>query len=105
MSVRLDREQQNVVRQTVRVGKRMGVSPRVLKAALETLAVEANFRNPKSATDHDSLGAFQQRPSTGWGSPAQVTNVGHAAKSFFKAAKQNEGKTPNAGSLAQSVQR
>ncbi len=105
MSVKLDAEQKNVVRQTVRVGRRVGASPRAIKAALETLATEANYRNPKSATDHDSLGAFQQRPSTGWGSPGQVTNVGHAAKSFFKAAKQNESKYPNAGTLAQSVQR
>ena len=33
--------------------------------------------------DRDSLGVFQQRPSQGWGSPAQVTNVDYAATQFI----------------------
>jgi hypothetical protein len=33
--------------------------------------------------DADSLGLFQQRPSQGWGSPAQVMNPTYAAGKFY----------------------
>ena len=32
----------------------------------------------------DSLGLFQQRPSQGWGTPAQILNPPHAAASFYQ---------------------
>jgi hypothetical protein len=35
------------------------------------------------AVDHDSLGLFQQRPSMGWGTPAQVQNDVYASNKFF----------------------
>lgn len=35
--------------------------------------------------DRDSEGLFQQRPSCGWGSAAEVTNPTHAAKAFLNA--------------------
>ena len=31
----------------------------------------------------DSLGLFQQRPSSGWGTAAQLTDPAHAAKLFY----------------------
>jgi len=34
--------------------------------------------------DRDSLGLFQQRPSQGWGSPAQILDPHYAAASFFR---------------------
>jgi hypothetical protein len=33
--------------------------------------------------DRDSLGLFQQRPSQGWGSPAEVRDPVHAAGRFY----------------------
>jgi hypothetical protein len=33
--------------------------------------------------DRDSLGLFQQRPSAGWGTPAQLTTTTYASKLFF----------------------
>lgn len=98
-------EQRSVLRTIIRVGKQMGASPKVMKAAVETGIVEANLTNPKAATDHDSLGAFQQRPSQGWGTPAQVTNVEHAARSFFQRAIPIHHQYGTAGALAQAVQR
>ncbi len=35
------------------------------------------------AVDHDSLGLFQQRPSAGWGSPAQVKDPTYATNTFL----------------------
>ena len=37
--------------------------------------------------DADSLGILQQRPSTGWGTKAQVTNVVNAAMAFYGVAE------------------
>ena len=34
--------------------------------------------------DRDSLGLFQQRPSQGWGTPAQILDPRFAATSFFR---------------------
>ena len=34
--------------------------------------------------DRDSLGLFQQRPSQGWGTPAQIMSPRHAAAAFYR---------------------
>ncbi|NYI86678.1 hypothetical protein HNR02_000001, partial [Amycolatopsis endophytica] len=34
--------------------------------------------------DRDSLGLFQQRPSQGWGTPAQILNPSYAATQFYE---------------------
>lgn len=36
-----------------------------------------------TALDHDSLGLFQQRPSAGWGTPAQVKDPTYATNTFL----------------------
>jgi cell wall-associated NlpC family hydrolase len=36
-----------------------------------------------TAVDHDSLGLFQQRPSAGWGSPAQIKDPSYATNTFL----------------------
>jgi murein DD-endopeptidase MepM/ murein hydrolase activator NlpD len=43
----------------------------------------SNLGNLGRANDHDSLGLFQQRPSAGWGSPAEVQNPEYAARKFY----------------------
>ena len=43
-----------------------------------------NLGDLGDTNDHDSLGLFQQRPSTGWGTPEQITNPDYATKSFLR---------------------
>ena len=53
-----------------------------LQIAIATAIQESKLVNLDSG-DRDSGGLFQQRPSTGWGSRAQVTNPTLAAQAFF----------------------
>lgn len=81
-------DQVSVARTVVQVGQQMGVPPRGWIIAVATTMQEAGMHNPGdlgARNDHDSLGAFQQRPSTGWGTPAEVMDVAHAARSFYTA--------------------
>ena len=66
----------------IAVGTDLGVSDYGLVIALAAAMQESSLRNLNYG-DRDSLGLFQQRPSMGWGTPAQVTNPVHAAKLFF----------------------
>jgi murein DD-endopeptidase MepM/ murein hydrolase activator NlpD len=43
-----------------------------------------NLGNLGANNDHDSLGLFQQRPSAGWGTPAQVMDPEYAARKFYE---------------------
>ncbi|WP_229789403.1 hypothetical protein [Pilimelia terevasa] len=47
--------------------------------------VPASLRhqNDGTGTDHDSVGVFQQRPSQGWGSVAELMDPHYAAGAFF----------------------
>ena len=65
-------------------GHRMGISKRGQIIAMATALQESNLRNYTHAVDHDSLGIFQQRPSTGWGSPSQITRPTYAAHAFYR---------------------
>lgn len=77
----------------VRVGKSLGVSDYGLVIALAAAMQESGLRNLNYG-DRDSLGLFQQRPSTGWGTPAQLTNPVYASKLFFGGASNpNKGNT------------
>jgi hypothetical protein len=71
----------------VKAAKDMKLPPRAMVMAVACSLQESslhNYGNLGNRNDHDSLGLFQQRPSSGWGSPAQVTNPHHAAQSFLK---------------------
>jgi cell wall-associated NlpC family hydrolase len=73
---------------TVRdVGVALGIPARGHLVALATAMTESGLRN-LSHGDADSLGLFQQRPSTGWGTPAQIMDPVHAATSFYRALEQ-----------------
>jgi len=70
----------------VDAGKAMGLPPRAWTIAVATSLQESNLHNLGhlgSRNDHDSLGLFQQRPSSGWGTPAQVTDPAYAATAFY----------------------
>lgn len=64
-------------------GHRMGISTRGQTIAMATALQESQLINYRSAVDHDSLGIFQQRPSSGWGTPGQLTNPTYAAHAFY----------------------
>jgi hypothetical protein len=44
-----------------------------------------NYNPEGSGSDHDSVGLFQQRPSSGWGSVANLMDPNYAATAFYKA--------------------
>jgi hypothetical protein len=83
---------------------RMNVSPKVRLAAWETAIVESGVKSLDWG-DRDSEGPFQQRPSQGWGSPAQVRDPYYATAQFVRHAQPIEGRYSAPGDLAQAVQR
>jgi hypothetical protein len=83
---------------------RMNVSAKVRLAAWETAIVESGVKALPGGLD-DSAGAFQQRPSMGWGTYEQVTDPFYATAAFVRAAKRIEDQYSNPGDLAQAVQR
>lgn len=77
----------------VAVGRSLGVNEYGIVIALATAAQESTLRNLNWG-DLDSVGLFQQRPSAGWGSVAQLTTPAHSAHLFYGGAKNpNKGKT------------
>jgi murein DD-endopeptidase MepM/ murein hydrolase activator NlpD len=88
------------------VGERMRVPVRGWIIAVATARQESDLINRTTATDHDSLGLFQQRPSMGWGTPEQVTNPEYAAGKFYEALLRVPGwQTMPLTQAAQAVQR
>ncbi|KQX06708.1 MULTISPECIES: muramidase family protein [unclassified Leifsonia] len=77
----------------VAVGRELGVSDQGIVVALAAAAQESGLENVDHG-DRDSLGLFQQRPSTGWGTKAQVRDPLRSTKAFFGgAANPNPGRT------------
>jgi murein DD-endopeptidase MepM/ murein hydrolase activator NlpD len=66
----------------VTVGVRSGVPPRGWVIALATAMQESSLINNPGG-DQDSIGLFQQRPSQGWGTPAQLHDPTYAAGTFY----------------------
>ena len=64
------------------VGKRLGLPDHAVTVALVTALQESGLHN-LSYGDRDSLGLFQQRPSQGWGAPAQILVPRLAAATFY----------------------
>ncbi len=69
-------------RTIVSVGRSLGVPEYGLVVGLAAAAQESGLRN-LGWGDRDSIGIFQQRPSTGWGTPAQILEPTYAARLFF----------------------
>lgn len=98
----LDPEQLGVVNTIVQVGTQMGLSEEYIVGAISAGIVESGLRNLDFG-DRDSLGVFQQRPSQGWGSPEQVTDVAYAARKFYEAMLRADG--ADLGELVANTQR
>jgi hypothetical protein len=87
------------------VARSRGLAPRATVIALATAQQESRLRN-LAYGDRDSLGLFQQRPSQGWGSQAQVQDPVYAAGKFFDGLVRVAGwETGRLTEVAQRVQR
>ena len=68
-------------------GKAMNLPPRAWEIAVATSLQESNLKNLGdlgAQNDHDSLGLFQQRTSTGgWGTADQIMDPAHATNAFL----------------------
>jgi len=87
-SINLSADQLRNARAIVQTGQAMGLQPRAWVIAVSTAMQESkltNLGNLGAANDHDSLGLFQQRPASGWGTPAEINNPTYAATAFYKA--------------------
>lgn len=78
----LDAEQIDNARLIIQIGRELGVPDRGIAIALGTAMQESWIRN-LGWGDRDSLGLFQQRPSTGWGTADQVRDRVRAIKAFY----------------------
>jgi murein DD-endopeptidase MepM/ murein hydrolase activator NlpD len=78
----------------INVGASLKIPPRGWVIAVATAMQESRLSNLGylgNRNDHDSLGLFQQRPSAGWGTPAQVRDPRYAATKFYKKLKPIKG--------------
>ncbi|MGX4654339.1 hypothetical protein ACWCHM_11655 [Micromonospora sp. SCSIO 07396] len=88
--VPLDDAQLANAREIVAEAKRSGVGERGAVIGVATSLQESklyNLGHLGAYNDHDSQGLFQQRPSSGWGTPEQVTDPRYASRAFFGALK------------------
>jgi cell wall-associated NlpC family hydrolase len=87
------------------VGISMGVPAPGETIAIATALQESGLQNLNYG-DRDSLGLFQQRPSQGWGSPAQILTPVYAARQFYSRLLQVPGwRSMSTTDAAQAVQR
>ena len=94
----LDQTQMNNAKAIVDAGKALGLPKQAYIAAvmcslqesrLYNLASYAlpeswSYSNQGGGSDHDSVGLFQQRPSSGWGSIREIMTPSYAATQFYK---------------------
>jgi hypothetical protein len=104
----------------VQIAQERGLPRRAMLIAMMTGMQESSLRNLANPTvpgsldrpnegsgeNFDSLGIFQQRPSQGWGSVAELMNPRYAADAFYKRLlKVSDWETKSLGDAAQAVQR
>lgn len=115
----LTQTQMDNAKTIVDVGAEMKIPDRGLIVAIATAMQESTLLNYANASvpesqnypheavgwDHDSVGLFQQRASTGWGSVAELMTPTYAAKAFYQALLQVPGwQEMSVAWAAQSVQ-
>ncbi|MGB2569108.1 peptidase M23 [Micromonospora citrea] len=93
----LDRMQMDNAVKIVKAGREMGAPRQALVVAVATAMQESKLYNyasgvlPESQNyphqavgwDHDSVGLFQQRPSSGWGTVADLMDPAYATRAFL----------------------
>jgi hypothetical protein len=83
-TVTLDPEQAGNAALIAAVSVRRGLPARAATIALAAAYQESKLYNLQYG-DRDSLGLFQQRPSQGWGTRAQILEPAHAINAFYDA--------------------
>jgi hypothetical protein len=83
-SIDLDTDQAAITTVIAGVAERRHLPEKAITIALATAMQESDLENLDYG-DRDSLGIFQQRPSQGWGTPAQIENPVYATTRFFEA--------------------
>jgi hypothetical protein len=89
-SVALDPDQIANAATIAATGIRTDLPERAITIALATALQESKLRNLPGG-DRDSVGLFQQRPSQGWGTPAQLSDPRYASRRFYGALKRING--------------
>ncbi|MFY1693604.1 peptidase M23 [Plantactinospora sp. WMMB782] len=101
----LSEVQMDNARAIVRTGRDMGISRRgliigvatamqestLLNRASEVLPESKRYRHQGTGWDHDSVGLFQQRTSSGWGPVNRLMDPAYASARFFEALRQVPG--------------
>lgn len=82
-----------------------GLKPRAASIALATAYQESGIRNLDYGHS-DSLGLFQQRPSKGWGTEAEIMDPWYSTREFYRAmVRVPKWETKDLNDVAQAVQR
>jgi hypothetical protein len=89
-STELDPEQAGNAAIIAAVAVRRGLPGRAATIGIATAMQESKLRNLPGG-DRDSIGLFQQRPSQGWGTPAQVRDPVYASNAFYDVLVKIEG--------------
>lgn len=76
-----DEMRQNAA-QIIAIGRQLQIGDYGIVIALATAMQESSLRNI-SFGDRDSVGLFQQRPSAGWGTKAQIMKPDYSIRAFF----------------------
>jgi hypothetical protein len=115
----LTKAQMNYAAIIVRVGRQLQLPQRAYIVAIATALQEsrllnlANWAVPQSLNlthdgvggDHDSVGLFQQRPSSGWGTVAELMDPATSARKFYRVLAQVAGwQNMSVAAAAQAVQ-
>lgn len=116
----LTQRQMDNAKTIVDVGVELRMPRRALVVAVATAMQESNLHNlasdrlPESSRyphqgsgdDHDSLGLFQQRPSSGWGSVRELMQPAYASRAFYRALRKVAGwQDLSVTAAAQAVQK
>lgn len=89
----------------VNTARTRSLPPRAAVIAVATAIQESSLNN-LAGGDRDSVGLFQQRPSQGWGTTAQLTDPVYAANRFYDAVvRVPDWQTKPLTDVAQAVQR
>ncbi|MFV2128289.1 hypothetical protein ACFHWS_27765 [Micromonospora sp. LOL_013] len=92
--ITLSGEQTDNVKGIIAATKKAGMDERAAVVAIATALQESKLENLGhlgDRNDHDSQGLFQQRPSSGWGTVEQITDVEYSTTAFLDALKQVDG--------------
>jgi hypothetical protein len=86
----IDLEQARWTTLMAAIAQRRGLPPRATTIAIATAFQESRIHNLDYG-DRDSVGIFQQRPSQGWGTPAQILDPEFAINTFYNSLAKVDG--------------